>query len=168
MQPVRLFTYLLLCFLGISCGYTTRWHEAHATIAIADSLDQNEHILYDDTAALQQAIHTLDNPFGHLFAHNELGKAHYYIGRHFSLADQITQAAEHYIAADRAQIDDPIYRGRINSCMAHIAKQNESDSLALIFFVRANCAFYESGKDWYYAHTLLDVSEFHTYLHHYA
>ena len=168
MQSVRHLTYLLLCLLFVSCGYTTRWHEAHATIAIADSLDQNEHVLYDDTAALQQTIRMLDNPFGRLFAHNQFGKAHYYMGRHLSLAGQITQAAMHYIAADRAQIDNPIYRGRINSCLAHISKQNESDSLALIFFLRANEAFKASGKDWYYAHTLLDVSEFHTYLHHFA
>ena len=168
MQPVRHLTYLLFCLLFLSCSYTTRYQEAKHTIATADSLDQNEHVLFDDTAALQQAICTLDNPFGKLFAHNPLGKAHYYMGRHLSLSDQITQAAVHYIAADRAQIDDPIYRGRINSCMAHICKQNESDSLALIFFLRANRAFHESGKDWYYAHTLLDVSEFHTYLHQFA
>ena len=168
MQPVRLVTYLLLCLLLVSCDYCTRYQEAHATIAIADSLDQNEHQLYNDTVALLQVIRTLDTPFGRLFAHNQLGKAHYYIGRHLSLDDQITQAAEHYIAADRAQIDDPIYRGRINSCLAHISKQNESDSLALIFFIHANDAFKTSGKNWYYAHTLLDVSEFHTYLHHFA
>ena len=168
MQSVRYLTYLLLCLLLASCGYTTRYQEAQTTIAIADGLDQNEHLLYPDTAALQQAIRTLDNPFGKLFAHNQLGKAHYHMGRHLSLADQIPQAAEHYIAADRARIDDPIYRGRINSCLAHICKQNESDSLALIFFIRANEAFEDSGKDWYYAHTLLDVSEFHTYLHHFA
>ena len=168
MQPIRHCTHLLLCLLLTSCNYTTRWQEAHATIAIADSLDQNQHTLYDDTAALQLAIHTLDNPFGKLFAYNQLGKAHYYMGRHRSLNGQITQAAEHYIAADRAQIEDPIYRGRINSCLGHISKQNESDSLALIFFLRANDAFKASGKDWYYAHTLLDVSEFHTYLHHYS
>ena len=152
----------------ISLLSSCHWQEAKQVIATADSLDQTEHILYDDTAALQQVIRTLDNPFGRLFAHNQLGKAHYYLGRHLSLNDQITQAAEHYIAADRAQIDDPIYRGRINSCLAHISKQNENDSLALIFFLRANEAFKASGKDWYYAHTLLDVSEFHTYLHHYS
>ena len=168
MSPTRHLTYLLFCLIFLSCSHTTRYQEAIHTIAIADSLDQNEHTLYDDTAALQQAIHTLDNPFGRLFAHDQLGKAHYYMGRHLSLNDHITQAATHYIAADRAQICDPIYRGRINSCLAHIAKQNESDTLALIFFLRANCAFHESGKDWYYAHTLLDVSEFHTYLHHFA
>ena len=158
--------YLLIVLISLlsSC----HWQEAKQVICLADSLDQTEHVLYDDTAALQQTIRTLNNPLGRLFAHNHLGKAHYYMGRHLSLDDQITQAAEHYIAADRAQIDDPIYRGRINSCLGHISKQNESDSLALIFFIRANEAFRESGKDWYYAHTLLDVSEFHTYLHHYS
>ncbi len=168
MSPIRHLTLLLLCLLLASCGYTTRYQEAQTTIAIADSLDEHEHLLYPDTAALQQAIRTLDKPFTKIFAHNQLGKAHYYMGRHLSLDNRITQAAAHYIAADRAQIDNPIYRGRINSCMAHICKQNESDSLALIFFLRANRAFYESGKDWYYAHTLLDVSEFHTYLHQFA
>ena len=158
--------YLLIVLVSLlsSC----HWQDAKQVICLADSLDQNEHTLYDDTAALQQAINILNNPLGKLFAHDQLGKAHYYMGRHLSLDDQITQAAEHYIAADRAQIDDPIYRGRINSCLAHIAKQNESDSLALIFFLRANEAFKASGKDWYFAHTLLDVSEFHTYLHHYS
>ena len=152
----------------ISLLSSCHWQEAKQVVCLADSLDQNAHVLYDDTAALQQTIRTLDNPFGRLFAHNQLGKAHYYMGRHLSLNDQITQAAEHYIAADRAQIDDPIYRGRINSCLGHISKQNESDSLALIFFIHANDAFKTSGKNWYYAHTLLDVSEFHTYLHHFA
>ena len=168
MRSVRHLTYLLLCLFLVSCGYSNRYQEAKNVIAIADSLDQNEHQLYNDTVVLLQAIRTLDTPFGRLFAHNQLGKAHYYIGRHLSLDDKITQAAEHYIAADRAQIDDPIYRGRINSCLAHISKQNESDSLALIFFIHANDAFRTSGKNWYYAHTLLDVSEFHTYLHHFA
>lgn len=162
MRNICLF--IVLISLLTSC----HWQEAKQVVCHADSLDQHEHLLYPDTAALQQAIRTLDKPFTKIFAHNQLGKAHYYMGRHLSLDNQITQAAAHYIAADRAQIDNPIYRGRINSCMAHICKQNESDSLALIFFLRANRAFHESGKDWYYAHTLLDVSEFHTYLHQFA
>ena len=162
MRNICLF--IVLVSLLSSC----HWQEAKQVICLADSLDQTEHVLYDDTAALQQTIRTLNNPLGKLFAHNQLGKAHYYMGRHLSLDDQITQAAEHYIAADRAQIDDPIYRGRINSCLAHISKQNESDTLALIFFIRANAAFQTSGKDWYYAHTLLDVCEFHTNLHHFT
>ena len=168
MSPVRHLTFLFLCLLLAACGYTTRYQEAKHVIAVADSLDQNEHLLYPDTATLQQTIRTLDNPFGRLFAHNTLGKAHYYMGRHLSLNDQITQAAAHYIAADRAQIDDPIYRGRINSCMAHICKQNESDSLALIFFERANNDFKLSGNEWYYAHSLLDVSEYNLYLHYFS
>ena len=162
MRNICLF--IVLVSLLSSC----HWQEAKQVICLADSLDQTEHVLYDDTAALQQTIRTLNNPLGKLFAHNQLGKAHYYMGRHLSLDDQITQAAEHYIAADRAQIDDPICRGRINSCLAHISKQNESDTLALIFFIRANAAFQTSGKDWYYAHTLLDVCEFHTNLHHFT
>ena len=162
MRNICLF--IVLFSLLTSC----HWQEAKQVVCLADSLDQHEHLLYPDTAALQQAIRTLDKPFTKILAHNQLGKAHYYMGRHLSLDNQITQAAAHYIAADRAQIDNPIYRGRINSCMAHICKQNESDTLALIFFLRANRAFHESGKDWYYAHTLLDVSEFHTYLHHFA
>ena len=167
MSFVRNVTYFFVGMLFASCNYHARWQEAQTTIAIADSLDQNEHMLYDDTAALRQAIHTLHTPFGRLFAHNELGRAHYYLGRNFSLADCITQAAEHYIAADQLHIDNPIYRGRINSCLAHISKQNESDSLALIFFERANEAFKLCDNDWYYAHTLLDVSEFHTYLQYF-
>ena len=113
MRNICLF--IVLVSLLSSC----HWQEAKQVICLADSLDQTEHVLYDDTAALQQTIRTLNNPLGKLFAHNQLGKAHYYMGRHLSLDDQITQAAEHYIAADRAQIDDPIYRGRINSCLAH-------------------------------------------------
>ena len=167
MSFIRNVTYFLIGMLFASCGYYARWQEAQTTINIADSLDQNEHVLYDDTVALRHAIHTLQNPFCRLFAHNELGRAHYYLGRNFSLADCITQAAEHYIAADQLHIDNPIYRGRINSCLAHISKQNESDSLALIFFERANEAFKLCDNDWYYAHTLLDVSEFHTYLQHF-
>ena len=167
MSFIRNVTYFLIGILFASCGYYARWQEAQTTINIADSLDQNEHVLYDDTVALRHAIHTLQTPFGRLFAHNKLGRAHYYLGRNFSLADCITQAAEHYIAADQLHIDNPIYRGRINSCLAHISKQNESDSLALIFFERANEAFKLCDNDWYYAHTLLDVSEFHTYLQHF-
>ena len=96
------------------------------------------------------------------------GEVLYDKGRKLSNEGRITEAAAHYIAADRAQVSDPIYRGRINSCLAHIAKQNESDTLALIFFQRANHAFFQSDNDFYYAHTLLDVSEFHTYLHDFS
>ena len=87
---------------------------------MADSLDRTEHVIYSDTAALGRVIRNLDNPFGRLFQHNTLGKAYYYMGRNYSLSNQIAAAADCYIEADRLQIDDPIYRGRVNSCMGYI------------------------------------------------
>jgi hypothetical protein len=59
--------------------------------------------------------------------------------------------------ADRLQINDPIYRGRVNSCMGYICAQNNNDSLALIFYERANKAFKESANEWYYAQSLLNI-----------
>ena len=117
--------YHLLCVLGLVCFFTScHWHEAKNVIATADSLDQTEHVIYDDTAALGRAIRSLDNPFGRLFQRNTLGKAYYYMGRNYSMSNQIAEAAECYIEADRLQIDDPIYRGRVNSCMGYICAQH--------------------------------------------
>ena len=130
------FTIKIFITLGIICSLSScHWHEAKEVIATADSLDQTEHVVYDDTAAIAGVIRKLDNPLGKLIHKNTLGKAYYYMGRNLSLSNHIAEAAECYIEADRLQIDDPIYRGRVNSCMAHICKQNNnSDSLALIFF----------------------------------
>jgi tetratricopeptide (TPR) repeat protein len=69
----------------------------------------------------------------------------------------VADAAECYIAADRLQIDDPTYRGRINSCMGYICTQNNSDSLALIFYERASEDFKECGNGGRYAHSLLNI-----------
>ena len=165
---IRHISYTLFFILTLTMfSSCSAWHEAKAVIVEADSLDQSEHILYSDTTALRQAIGTLDNPIGRLLYADQLGKAYYYLGRNFSNEGAIAEAAAQYVEADRLQISDPLYRGRINSCMAHIAKQNESDSLALIFFQRSNHAFQLSGKEWYYAHTLLDVAEFNAYLHYF-
>ena len=158
--------YHILCVLGLtflfsSCG----WQEAKEVITTADSLDQAEHMIYDDTAVLGRTIRCLDNPVGRLLMSNTLGKAYYFMGRNYSLSDQIVEAAECYIEADRLQIDDAIYRGRVNSCMGYICAQNDNDSLALIFYERSNNAFKESGNDWYYAQSLLNVSQCHVYLH---
>ena len=155
---------LLLPVLLASCG----WQEAKDVIAVADSLDQTEHVIYDDTAALGQTIRRLDNPVGRLLMSNTLGKAHYYMGRNLEdYHQQVAEAAEHYISADRLKIDDPIYRGRVNSCMGYICAQNNNDSLALIFYERASKDFQESGEEWYYAQTLLDRSEFNINLQNY-
>ena len=153
---------LLLCFSSCSS-----WHEAERVIAMADSIDQTKHVIYDDTAALDGVIRQLDNPFGRVLMSNTLGKAYYYMGRNYSLSNQIVEAAGCYIEADRLQIDDPIYRGRVNSNMAYICAQNNNDSLALIFYERASNDFKESGNEWRYSQTLLDRSESNILLHNY-
>ena len=144
------------------------WSVARKVIAVADSLDQSEHVVYDDTAALGRTIRCLDNPFGRLFMRSTLGKAYYYMGRNYSLSNQIPEAADCYINADRLQINDPICRGRINSNMAYICLQNNRDSLALIFYERASEDFKESGNEWYYAQNLLNRSEYNINLHNYT
>ena len=157
----------LICVLGVVCICAScKWQEAKEVIAVADSLDQTEHLIYDDTAALGKSIRCLDNPFGRVLMSNTLGKAYYYMGRNLDdKYGQIKQAAECYIMADRLQINDPIYRGRVNSCMGYICAQNNKDSLALIFYGRSNKAFEESANEWYYAQSLLNISQGQTNLH---
>lgn len=163
----------VVCMLGLVCGLlcgsaSCGWQEAKEVIALADSLDQAERVIYDDTAALGKSIRSLDNPFGRLLMPNTLGKAYYYMGR--NLEDgymQIANAAKYYIEADRLQIDDPIYRGRVNSCMGYICGQNNNDSLALIFYERASEDFKESGNDWRYTLNMLDRSEANIHLNKY-
>ena len=156
----------VVCMLGLlyglaSCG----WQDAKEVIVLADSIDQTEHVIYDDTAALGKAIRSLDNPFGRLLMPNTLGKAYYYMGRNLSFANEIADAAKCYIEADRLQIDDPIYRGRVNSCIGYICAQDNNDSLALIFYERASEDFEESGNEWRYAQSLLDRIEFNVKLY---
>ena len=158
----------MVCMLGlVSALSACRWHEAKEVITLADSLDLTEHVIYDDTAALGRTIRCLDNPFGRVLMSNTLGKAYYYMGRNYSLSNQIVEAAGCYIEADRLQLDDPIYRGRVNSNMAYICAQNNNDSLALIFYECASKYFKESGNDWRYAQNLLDRIEFNVKLLNY-
>ena len=135
-------------------------------IAVADSLDQTEHVIYDDTAALGGVIRQLDNPIGRLLMSNTLGKAYYYMGRNLDdKYGRINQAAECYIMADRLQINDPIYSGRVNSCMGYICAQNNSDSLALIFYERSSKHFEKSDNEWRFAQSLLNISRQYIELH---
>ena len=164
----RIWIILVLCPLVLGCA-SCKWHEAEAVIAMADSIDQTQHVIYDDTAALGLVIRQLDNPMGRVFKHSTLGKAYYYMGR--NLEDnhqQIAEAAECYIEADRLHIDDPIYRGRVNSCMGYICDQNNNDSLSLIFYERARDDFKESGDDWRCAQSLLSISENYISLHQFS
>ena len=163
----------VICVLGLvcvmMCVFTScHWHEAKEVITLADSIDKTEHVIYGDTAVLGKTIRTLDNPFGRVLMPNTLGKAYYYMGRNYSLSNQIAEAAECYIEADRLKIDDPIYRGRVNSCMGYICAQNNNDSLALIFYERASENFKESSNDWYYAQSLLNMSYYHILLHQFV
>ena len=49
--------------LGLACAISScLWQEADAVIAMADSIDQNHHVIYDDTVALRKTIHTLTTP----------------------------------------------------------------------------------------------------------
>ncbi len=157
---------VVILLLSVLCSLSScHWQEAKNIIVIADSIDQTEHVIYDDTMALKRVICSLDNPAGRILMSNTLGKAYYYMGRNYSLSNQIKEAAECYIEADRLQIDDPIYRGRVNSCMGYICAQNNSDSLALIFYERASKDFLESGNEWRYAQSLLNVCLRHAHLH---
>ena len=64
----------IICVLGMMCICSAcTWHEAKEVIATADSLDQTEHVVYDDTAALGRTIRCLDNPFGRLFMRSTIG-----------------------------------------------------------------------------------------------
>ncbi len=158
----------IFCMLGVLCGLCScGWKGAKEVIATADKMDQTEYVVYDDTAALAGVICKLDNPIGRLFCSNTLGKAYYYMGRNHSLSNQIAEAADCYINADRLQIDDPIYRGRVNTNMGYICTQNNNDSLALIFYERASENFKESENEWRYAQMLLDRSELNINLHNY-
>lgn len=148
---------ILLLSLVLGCA-SCQWHEAEAVIAMADSIDQTQHVIYDDTAALGLVIRQLDNPMGRVFKHSTLGKAYYYMGRNHSLSNRIAEAAKCYIEADRLHIDDPIYCGRVNSCMGYICRQNNNDSLALIFYENSSQFFKESNNEWYYAHSILNIS----------
>ena len=158
----------MFCVLGVLCGLCScGWKGAKEVIATADKMDQTEYVVYDDTAALAGVICKLDNPIGRLFCSNTLGKAYYYMGRNYSLSNQIFDAADCYIEADRLQIEDPICRGRINSNMGYICTQNNNDSLALIFYERASEDFKESGNEWRYAQMLLTVAHQCINLHHF-
>ena len=149
---------LLVALLVMSCTSCARWREAKVVIAEADSLLVHK-IVTRDTAALNFAINTLDGPLGYVFAKQDLAKAYYFMGRNFYYLNDFSTAADYYILCDRLNPKDPLYKGRINSCMGYLCKQDSCFEEALEFYLRASCAFKESGSEWYYAHNLLNVAE---------
>lgn len=150
---------LLITLLVMSCTSCERWRGAKAVIAEADSLLVHHKIVTRDTAALNYAINTLDGPLGHIFARNELAKAYYFMGRNFYYANDFATAADYYILCDRMNPSDPMYKGRINSCMGFICKQDSCFTEALEFYDRACEVHKKSSNVWYYAHNLLNVAE---------
>ena len=158
---------LLVAVLVMSCSSCARWREAKMVIAEADSLQGNEKRITRDTAALNFAIETLNGPLGYLFAKQELAKAYYFMGRNFYYLNDFAKAADYYILCDRLNPKDPLYKGRINSCMGYLCKQDSCFKEALEFYERSSYAFKEAGDEWYYAYNLLNVAECHISLHKY-
>ena len=153
---IRLILFPLLVGIVVSCQ---SWHEAKEVIAEADSLLVEHKVVTRDTTALLFAINTLDGPLGHVFAREDLAKAYYFMGRNFYYLNDFSTAADYYILCDRMNPSDPMYKGRINSCMGYLCKQDSCFKEALVFYERSSKAFKASGNEWYYAHNLLNVAE---------
>ena len=159
---------LLVALLVMSCTSCARWREAKAVIAEADSL-LVEGVIIKDTAALSGGICTLENLMGRVFAKEELTKMYYLMGRNLDdYYHNFSDAADFYIKADRMKTKDWVLRGRINSCMGFICKQDSCFEEALEFYLRANEAFEKSGDEKRIANGLVSIAEQYVYLHEYA
>ena len=134
---IRLSVFLLLMGNFVSCQ---SWHEAKEVIAEADSL-LAKGLVIEDTALLATTIHTLDNQIGRVLAREKLAKIYYHLARNFYHANDFSTAAEYYIVADRLCITSFAYKGRLNSCMGYLCKQDSCFVEALEFYERANEAF---------------------------
>lgn len=158
----------LFLFMAGTIASCQSWHEAKEVIAEADSLLVVHKVVVRDTTALASAINTLDGTLGYIFAREDLAKAYYFMGRNFYYLSNFSTAADYYILCDRMNSSNPIYKGRINSCMGYLCKQDSCFEEALVFYERSSIAFHESGNDWYYAHNLLNVAEQYVNLREYT
>ena len=158
---------LLVALLVMSCTSCVRWREAKGVVKEADRLLVYGNII-EDTAVLAATINTFSGPMGYVFARNDLAKAYYHMARNFYHAHDYATAADYYILCDRLNPTDPMYKGRVNSCMGFLCKQDSCFEEALEFYQRSSCAFKESGSEWYYAHNLLNVAEQYVNLKEYA
>ena len=150
---------LLITLLVMSCSSCARWREAKAVIAEADSLLTHEKTITRDTVALSFAINTLDGPLGYVFAKQDLAKAYYFMGRNFYYLNDFSTAADYYMLCDRLNPSDPMYKGRVNSCMGFLCKQDSCFEEALEFYLRANEAFEKSGDEKRVANGLVSIAE---------
>ena len=159
---------LLVTLLVMSCTSCARWREAKAVVKEADSL-LVKGVIIKDTAALSGGICTLENLMGRVFAKEELTKMYYLMGRNLDdYYHNFSDAADFYIKADRMKTKDWVLRGRINSCMGYLCKQDSCFEEALVFYERANVAFAKSGNEKRYANGLISIAEQYVCLHEYA
>ena len=150
---------VLVALLAISSTSCARWREAKGIVKEAESL-LVEGVVIRDTAALGEVINALENPLGRMFARVELTKAYYLMGRNLDdYHHNFSDAADFYIKADRMKTKDWVLRGRINSCMGFICKQDSCFTEALEFYERACEVHKKSDNTWYYAHNLLNIAE---------
>ena len=159
---------LLVALLVMSCTSCARWREAKGVIAEADSL-LGEGVIIRDTVALGEVISTLENPLGRMFARGKLMKAYYLMGRNLDdYHHNFSDAADFYIKADRMKTKDWVLRGRINSCMGFICKQDSCFTEALEFYEKANIAFEKTGDKRRVANGLVSIAEQYVNLKEYA
>ena len=159
---------VLVVMLVMSCSSCARWREAKAVVSEADSL-LVEGVIIRDTAALGKVISTLENPLRRIFARGELTKAYYLMGRNLDdYHHNFSDATDFYIKADRMKTKDWVLRGRINSCMGFICKQDSCFAEALEFYERANIAFERTGDKRRVANGLVSIAEQYVNLKDYA
>ena len=166
--PLRHITCIFIAILLIGCLTSCQsWREAKTVVAEADSLLLYGEII-GDTAVLAATINTLSSPLGYVFARNDLAKAYYHMARNFYHAHDYTAAADYYILCDRLKPSNPMYKGRVNSCMGFLCKQDSCFEEALVFYERANEAFEKSGDEKRIANGLVSIAEQYVCLHEYA
>ena len=134
-------------------------------VAEADSLLVHGEII-EDTALLAATINTFNGPLGYVFARNDLSKAYYHMARNFYHAHDYATAADYYILCDRLKPSDPMYKGRVNSCMGFLCKQDSCFAEALEFYERANETFVNDERR--YANGLVSIAEQYVCLKEYA
>ena len=160
--------FLLVAMMLMSITSCARWREAKVVIAEADTL-LRKGVIMRDTAALADVIKALDNPIGRVIAREELVEAYYLMGRNLDdYCRDCATATDYYIEADRLQTKELVLRGRINSCMGFICKQDSCFKEALEFYERANEAFEKSGDEKRIANGLLSIAERYIYLNEFA
>ena len=166
---LRHITCIFIAILLIGCLTSCQsWREAKTVVAEADSLLVHKRIILRDTEALNFAINTLDGPLGYVFAKQDLAKAYYFMGRNFYYLNDFSTAADYYILCDRLNPKDPLYKGRINSCMGYLCKQDSCFEEALEFYERANEAFEKSGDEKRIANGLVSIAEQYVNMREYA